>query len=199
MTVNYVKPSRDAAIAGDYKDFRFKNNLDTPIFVEGYVANGNVVFTIYGKETRKADRKVEYVSEVLSTEAPKKKFVAQTGASIGSLSEKKGTHKGMTARLWKVVYEGGKEVSREIFNKSSYKPSVTTVSVGTASSNPAYTKQMQDAIKTQDESKIKATIADIKAKEAAAQKPAPAPQPQNPTPQQPAPPTAPQTPPQGQQ
>ena len=199
MTVNYVKPSRDAAIAGDYKDFRFKNNLDTPIFVEGYVANGNVVFTIYGKETRKADRKVEYVSEVLSTEAPKKKFVAQTGASIGSLSEKKGTHKGMTARLWKVVYEGGKEVSREIFNKSSYKPSVTTVSVGTASSNPAYTKQMQDAIKTQDESKIKATIADIKAKEAAAQKPAPTPQPQNTTPQQPAPPTAPQTPPQGQQ
>lgn len=192
MTVNYVKPSRDAAIAGDYKDFRFKNNLDTPIFVEGYVANGNVVFTIYGKETRKADRKVEYVSEVLSTEAPKKKFVAQTGASIGSLSEKKGTHKGMTARLWKVVYEGGKEVSREIFNKSSYKPSVTTVSVGTASSNPAYTKQMQDAIKTQDESKIKATIADIKAKEAVAQKSAPAPQSQNPTSQQPALPTAPQ-------
>lgn len=194
MTVNYVKPSRDAAIAGDYKDFRFKNNLDTPIFVEGYVANGNVVFTIYGKETRKADRKVEYVSEVLSTEAPKKKFVAQTGTAIGSISEKKGTHKGMTARLWKVVYEGGKEVSREIFNKSTYKPSVTTVSVGTASSNPAYTKQMQDAIKTQDESKIKATIADIKAKEAAAaQTPALTPQPENPAPQQPTPPTAPPT------
>ncbi|WP_461812473.1 VanW family protein [Faecalimonas sp.] len=194
MTVSYVKPSRDAAIAGNYKDFRFKNNLQTPIFIEGYVANGNVVFTIYGKETRKADRKVEYISEVISTEAPKKKYVAQTGAAIGYLSEKKGTHKGMIARLWKVVYEGGKEVSRDIFNKSSYNPSVTTVSVGTASTNPAYTKQIQDAIRTQDESRIRTAIADVKAKEAAAQVPIPTPQPQNPTvPQQPVPPTAPQT------
>lgn len=194
MTVSYVKPSRDAAIAGNYKDFRFKNNLETPIFIEGYVANGNVVFTIYGKETRKSDRKVEYISEIISTEAPKKKFLAQTGAAIGYISEKKGTHKGMIARLWKVVYEGGKEVSRDIFNKSSYNPSVTTVSVGTSSTNPAYTKQMQDAIKTQNESRIKAAIADIKAKEAAAQVPVPTPQPQNPTiPQQPVPPTAPQT------
>lgn len=194
MTVSYVKPSRDAAIAGNYKDFRFKNNLETPIFIEGYVANGNVVFTIYGKETRKSDRKVEYISEVISTEAPKKKFLAQTGAAIGYISEKKGTHKGMIARLWKVVYEGGKEVSRDIFNKSSYNPSVTTVSVGTSSANPVYTKQMQDAIRTQDESRIKAAIADIKAKEAAAQVPVPTPQPQNPTvPQQPVPPTAPQT------
>lgn len=195
MTVNYVKPSRDAAIAGDYKDFKFKNNLDTPIYVEGYVSKGNVVFTIYGKETRKKDRKIEYVSEIISTEAPKKKFVAQPGSAIGAMSVTKGTHKGMTARLWKVVYEGGKEVSREIFNKSTYKPSVTTVSVGTASSNPEYTKQMQNAIKTQDESKIKAAIADIKAKEAAAQAPVPAPQPQP----QPNPPAAPQTAPQGQQ
>lgn len=199
MTVSYVKPSRDAAIAGDYKDFRFKNNLDTPIFVEGYVSNGNVVFTIYGKETRKPDRKVEYISEVISTEAPKKKFVAQAGAVIGSISEKKGTHKGMVARLWKVVYEGGKEISRDIFNKSSYKPSVTTVSVGTASSNPAYTKQMQAAIQTQNEGKIKATIAEIKAKEAAAKAPVPTPQtPVTPPQQQPVPPTTPQKVPQGQ-
>ena len=66
---------------------------------------------------------------------------------------------------------------------------MTTVSVGTASSNPEYTKQMQNAIKTQDESKIKAAIADIKAKEAATQAPVPAPQPQP----QPNPPAAPQT------
>ena len=31
MTVGYVKPSEDAAIAGTYKDLKFKNNYDTPI------------------------------------------------------------------------------------------------------------------------------------------------------------------------
>ena len=53
------------------------------------MSNGNVVLTIYGKKIRKQDRKVEYVSEVISTEAPKKKFVAQTGAGIACCSEKR--------------------------------------------------------------------------------------------------------------
>ena len=33
MLVSYVPPSRDAAIAGDTKDFVFENNYDTPIDV----------------------------------------------------------------------------------------------------------------------------------------------------------------------
>ena len=35
MIVTYVKPSRDAAIAGTYKDIKIKNNYGTPIYVEG--------------------------------------------------------------------------------------------------------------------------------------------------------------------
>lgn len=35
MIVTYVKPSMDAAIAGDYKDLKFVNNLDAPIYIEG--------------------------------------------------------------------------------------------------------------------------------------------------------------------
>lgn len=67
MIVTYVKPSRDAAIAGTYKDIKIKNNYSTPIYVEGYTANRKLTFTIYGKETRPANRKVEYVSETLGS------------------------------------------------------------------------------------------------------------------------------------
>ncbi len=35
MLVAYVDPSRDAAIAGDYLDFVFQNNYETPIFIAG--------------------------------------------------------------------------------------------------------------------------------------------------------------------
>ena len=56
MTVSYVEPSDDAAIAGTYKDFRFVNNQDYPIYVEGYCANKKVTFNIYGKERRKMPR-----------------------------------------------------------------------------------------------------------------------------------------------
>lgn len=34
MIVSYVEPSDDAAIAGTYKDLRFKNNLDNPVYIE---------------------------------------------------------------------------------------------------------------------------------------------------------------------
>ena len=33
MVVAYVDVSRDAAIAGDYKDFKFKNNTEVPVYI----------------------------------------------------------------------------------------------------------------------------------------------------------------------
>ena len=70
MIVTYVKPSRDAAIAGTYKDIKIQNNYSTPIYVEGYTSGRKLTFTIYGKETRPANRKVEYVSETLGSTNP---------------------------------------------------------------------------------------------------------------------------------
>lgn len=168
MTVAYVKPSRDAAIAGDYKDFRFKNSTETPILIEGYVSGGNVVFNIYGKETRPAGRKLEFISETVSSEEPKKEFEEQADAAVGTVKERTSAHRKIAAQLWKVVYENGKEVSRKVINKSTYKSSPTKVLVGTASANPEYTKIIRNAIKTQDEAKINEAIAEVKAKEQAA-------------------------------
>lgn len=53
MTVDYVEPSRDAAIAGGLMDFRFKNSYDTPIYIYGEIDSDNQLrMIIYGKETR---------------------------------------------------------------------------------------------------------------------------------------------------
>ena len=70
MIVTYVEPSMDAAIAGTVKDLKIRNNYSTPIYVEGYTENKQITFTIYGKETRPANRKVEYVSETLGRTSP---------------------------------------------------------------------------------------------------------------------------------
>lgn len=171
MLVNYVEPSMDAAIAGTTKDLKFKNNTDTPIYIEGYVSGGNLTFNIYGKETRSAERTIEFISETLSSREPAKSFV-ESGAALGTMQRSGSAHVGKNARLWKVVYENGQEVSREIFNNSSYNASPVTVSVGTASSNAEASAMVRSAIATQDEGKIQAAIAAAQAKiqEAAAQK-----------------------------
>ena len=63
MLVSYVPPSRDAAIAGDTKDFVFENNYDTPIYIFGEIDDDNqLCFAIYGKETRDKTRKIEFES-----------------------------------------------------------------------------------------------------------------------------------------
>lgn len=158
MIVTYVDPSCDAAIAGDYKDLKFKNNTDAPIYIEAICSGGNIYFTVYGHETRAASREVIFESETISTTEPGNKYVA-VDAPIGTLTRASGAHVGKQARLWKIVKENGKEVSREIFNTSTYSPSPATWQVGVTSSYPGASEAVQAAIETQDQATIEATIA----------------------------------------
>ena len=162
MVVNYVKPSRDAAIAGDYKDLKFKNNTEYPVYIEGFVEDGEIHFNIYGKETRAEGRTIEFVSETLSTEEIVEKYVTDPTLELGQIVKPSGGHKGGSARLWKIVYENGKEVSREVFNKSVYKPSTKKIKVGIKSEDAAAVGKIKEAVKTQDEAKITAAIAEVK-------------------------------------
>lgn len=174
MLVGYVKPSMDAAIAGDFKDLKFKNNQDTPIFIEGYVSGGNVTFNIYGKETRPANREIKFENEIVSKTEAKKKFEASKD-KIGTFVKVSSGYDGMKAKLWKIVYEGGKEVSRKVVNNSTYRTSEAIYHVGTSSDVPEATELVKAAIKTQNETKIKNAIKEakklIEEKKAEAQKP----------------------------
>lgn len=169
MQVNYVKPSRDAAIAEGLKDLRFKNNYDTPILIEGYVDGNNYLrFYIYGKETRPENRSVEYESEVVENTDYETKYVADTDSALGSLNTEGTGIDGMVAKLWKVVYEDGKEVERTTMNNSTYSASTVTVNVGVKSDSKEATELVEDAISTQKKSKIEKAIAKAQKLEASA-------------------------------
>ena len=158
MIVTYVKPSMDAANAGDYKDLKFVNNLYAPIYIEGYTVGKDIYFNIYRQETRPSNRKVTYESEVVSEEDPGTQFVA-TGDAVGSISTTQGKHMGYVARLWKIVTVDGVEQSRDAINKSTYKSSPKIVNVGTVSADPNATAAVNAALATGDEATIYATVA----------------------------------------
>ncbi|WP_143321952.1 VanW family protein [Clostridium sp. HBUAS56010] len=133
MGVGYVKPSEDAAIAGTYKDLKFTNNYSTPIYVEGYTSGRTLTFTIYGKETRPANRTFEFLSETLSVTDPgAPKEVIDPAMAPGSRKQVQSAHTGIKSRLWKVVYVDGVEQSREILHTDTYNPSKAIVKVGPA-------------------------------------------------------------------
>jgi vancomycin resistance protein YoaR len=133
MVVGYVKPSQDAAIAGTYKDLKFTNNYSTPIYIEGYTSGKTITFTIYGKETRPANRTFDFVSETLSVTDPgAPKEVVDPAMAPGSRKQVQSAHTGIKSRLWKVVYLDGVEQSREILHTDTYNPSKAIIKVGPA-------------------------------------------------------------------
>ncbi len=166
MLVAYIDPSRDAAIAGDVKDFKFKNNYDTPVYIEGGIdSDGQLKFTIYGKDTRKKGRTVEYESEVTATEEYGRTYKEDSSAPLGSMKYEGSPHTGKTAKLWKIVKEDGKEVSRDVINESTYRKSDEIIKVGTACDNGAASGIVSGAIATQDGTKINAAISKARAME----------------------------------
>lgn len=170
MIISYVDPSMDAAIAESAgKDFKFRNNLDKPIYIYGYTEGKTITFMIYGVETRPASHKVRYESETLSVTKPEKDIlVANSGLPIGKFNVES-AHIGYKAQLWKIVEEDGAEVSREVINKSTYKVSPRTATVGIASDNPAYVARMQAAVATGSLDACKAEAAAINAEISAVQ------------------------------
>ena len=158
MQINYVEPSRDAAIAGDVKDLKFVNNTEAPIYIEAILANNTLTFNIYGQETRPKGRTVEYVSETLGTQEPEGiRFVA-TEDAVGYYQVISGPRTGLSAQLWKVVLEDGQEVSREVINTSYYMSSQQTIGVGTATEDEELRDRIVSAIDSQDEAAIRAAI-----------------------------------------
>ncbi len=155
MLVSYVDPSADAAIAGTYKDLKFTNNTDSPIYIEGATDGTNIRFTIYGEETRASNRSISFVSETTSTTEATVEFTT-TSDAIGTITKVQSSHTGKTARLWKIVTVDGVEESREVFNNTTYKMSPTIYEVGISSSNSEAVAAMKAAIATNDLATIQA-------------------------------------------
>lgn len=169
MIVSYVDPSADAAIAeSSGKDFKFVNNQEYPIYIEGVTQDKKITFTIYGKETRSENRVVTYESEVLEVINPPADIIYTDSSQPIGYIVTDSAHIGYKARLWKVVTEDGVEVSRTQVNSSNYKMVPRSATVGTATSDPSAYEQITAAIATANIDHVKNVVASILAKPAAA-------------------------------
>ena len=160
MIVTYVPPSQDAAIAeSGGKDFQIKNNKNYPIYIEGYCDGNKAYFNIYGKEEDDKSHSVKYETEITGVTVQNTQWVAEPNVPLGKMTTTVSGHTGYTAKLWKVVYENGEEVSREVYNNSKYNPSNRMVTVGIASEDPNLSYAMLQAVNTQDVTTIANAIA----------------------------------------
>ena len=164
MIVNYVDMSADAAISGTAKDFKFTNNLADPIYIEGYTTDDKqVVFNIYGVETRPSNRTISFESvELERTEPEGEKVVADPEMPAGKVSVQS-AHTGYVGEYWKIIKVDGVETERVRINKSTYRAVPKTASVGTATDNPMMAEVLKNAIATGSIEACKAAAAQVSA------------------------------------
>lgn len=158
MIVTYVDPSADAAIAeSSGKDFKFKNNLDYPVYIDGYTTpDKQITFTVYGLETRDSGREVIYESEVLERTEPDTEVIYTNESMPVGYCTVQSAHVGYKARLWKIVKENGEEVSREQVNSSSYMKAPRSATVGVATEDPGAYNAIMSAVASGSIDQVKA-------------------------------------------
>lgn len=156
MVVSYVNPSEDAAIAGNYKDLKFRNDYDFPIYIEGYTSKGIITFNIYGKEYRDENREIRFEHEILTTDDPGMNYTLSDKQPLGYYKVNSSKHVGYTARLWKIIsINGVDQPDRVRVNRSTYKASKGKATIGIAGATPEQIAAIKEAIATKDDAYIK--------------------------------------------
>ena len=163
MTVAYVPVSADAAIATGYKDLKFKNNTETPIYIEGKCVEGVLSFLIYGEETRPDNRVIRYENNILTTNDPVGTYKLDKNVPVGAMRLDNTEHIGYTAELWKIVEVDGVEVERTRVNKSSYRASAAEGVIGIKGATAEEMKIINDVLATKDDILIRDTILALRA------------------------------------
>lgn len=160
MIVTYVDPSKDAAIAEGVMDLVFTNNLENPIYIVGSAYYGTLTFTIFGVETRPANRTIEFVSETLSQTDPSTNvtLVAKTDQPVGYFVQTGTAHQGLSAVLWKNVYVDGVLTETTQVNSSTYQASAATYEVGVVTDNTALSSALYTAIAQNDLAQVQSLL-----------------------------------------
>ena len=160
MVVGYVDLSKDAAIAEGVMDFAFVNNLEDPVYIIGACYDGLIHFSIYGHETRPANRTLEFESRTIAVVEPSAAMlVANPGQSVGYIYQTQSPHTGYEAELWKNIYIDGELQESVQINSSTYSAVGTIYEIGVASSSQALTQAMYNAVATGDLNQVQNVIA----------------------------------------
>lgn len=130
MPVTYVTPSRDAMVyAAGNQDFKARNNTGNPITIESFIDTERCCITVnlLGIENHDSGHSVDYESEILTMSLPTIDSTIDPEMTIGwgankiEMTANDGPTPNMTSRLWKLTYENGELVSRDLFSKGTDK------------------------------------------------------------------------------
>ena len=119
FTVSYTPLGQDATVVYGSTDFRFVNNTLYPIRVIAYQKGSSITIKLYGTKTE--NKEVKLVTTVLEKTPYESRTIVDPSLKANEKVVDSEGHTGYKTVTYRVVYIDGKEVRRELENKSTYK------------------------------------------------------------------------------
>ena len=136
--VGYADYGYDATLAGDYIDLKFRNNTGHPLTIESFIEGNKLYVNLYGYEVHEPGRRLEFYNVFTgSVEAPGDSIVEDPDLPLGERVVKTSARNGVNYDLYKIVFNGNTELSREHINTSKYRARAAVVHVGTGAGTTA--------------------------------------------------------------
>lgn len=118
--IPYYGPGLDATIYGPHPDFRFVNDTDNYVLLQGTAKNNEVTFELYGVSD---GRTIEISKPALSNErpVPPPRYILNYNLALGKIQCQTATHKGITADVTYTVNYLNGPTKEQTFH-SVYRP-----------------------------------------------------------------------------
>ncbi|KRU24990.1 vancomycin B-type resistance protein VanW [Clostridium sporogenes] len=126
----YVPIGMDATIDYGNIDYKFKNILTYPIYIEGITNGANVTFNIYSNSSLK-NKTYNISSEIYETITPKEQYIDDTNIPLGKTEIVQEAHTGYKVKVYKSTVENDSVVKKELLYTDFYKPVDKIIKRGT--------------------------------------------------------------------
>ncbi len=118
---HYVPLGMDATVDYDNLDYKFKNTLSYPIYIEGDSSGGVVAFNIYSNDSL-SSIVTDINSQVYQTIQPEVKYVDDANLPEGQTESVQPPYTGYKVKVTKTTSQSGKVISEELISDDYYKP-----------------------------------------------------------------------------
>lgn len=127
LPVRYIKYGRDATVAYDYYDLKFRNNTEYPIYIECKVYNSMIYVNIYSNKTLVKNIYIE--TKLIDIVNYKVEVLKNKNLKPGDKKIIKEGKNGYIVETYRVIKEKNK-LYKELISKDYYKPINAIVEVG---------------------------------------------------------------------
>lgn len=131
---HYVALGLDATVDYGRLDYKFKNTLEYPIYIEGYIDGKTLIFNVYS-DKRLAERTYELISETYDTTKAGIKYINDPSKYEGQSETVQKPSDGYKVKVYRKTFENGKLISQETVTNETYKKIDGVIKKGTKKRN----------------------------------------------------------------